>query len=163
SLMEGPRTTETTGGPGPAAVPAGRGGWSRLAAWVRADVRRPEWPVPRSELVLQAVGAVIIVGVAQWTDPGTAREGLAAAPAAVAFVAGGLLPAVPTEVFAALTTVLVMLAIGPDGDLEIVFFLLVLTTLYAAWHQDSLVRAGGVFLVGAVTPWFVAAVLAPDA
>jgi signal transduction histidine kinase len=154
--------TETAAEPGTPGVTGWRGGRSRLAGWVRADLRRPEWPVARTELPLQAAGAVIIVVVAQWTDPGTAGEVVAASLAAVAFAARGLFPGVPGEVFAALTTVLVMLAIGPRGDLEIVFFLVVLTTLYAAWHLDSLVRASGVFLVGAVTPWFVADVLVPE-
>src|SRR5215510_7137458 len=90
--------------------------WSRLVGWVRADLRRPEWPVARTELPLQAAGAVIIVVVAQWTDPGTGGELVAASLAAVAFVVRGLLPGVPAEVFAGLTTVLVMLAIGPHGD-----------------------------------------------
>ena len=139
-----------------------RGGWSRLVGWARADLRRPEWPVARTELPFLVAGSVVIVVAAQWTDPGTAGEVLAASLAAAAFTARALLPRVPAEVLAALTTALVVLAIGPRGDLEIAFFLIVLTTLYAAWHLDSLIRASGVFLVGAVTPWFVAQVLVPE-
>src|SRR5262245_25811812 len=160
--MDGARTTETTGGPGTPAATGRGSGWSRLAGWAQADLRRPEWPVARTELPFLTAGAVVIVVVAQWADPGTAGELVAAALAAAVFVARGLFPDVPGEVFAVLTTVLVTLAIGPHGDLEIAFFLLVLTTLYAAWHLDSLLRATGVFLLGAVTPWFVATVLAPE-
>jgi signal transduction histidine kinase len=157
AVVDGPaRTTRTP------AVTGRRGGWSRLVGRAHADLRRPEWPVARTELPFLVVGSVVIVVAAQWTDPGTAAEVVAASLAAAAFVARGLFPGVPAEVFAALTTALVVLAIGPRGDLEIAFFLIVLTTLYAAWHLDSLIRASGVFLVGAVTPWFVAQVLVPE-
>lgn len=160
--MDRPPTNKTTGRPGGPARPVRPGGWSRLAAWVRADLRRPEWPVARTELAVQAAAAVVIVVVAQWTDPGTAGELVAASLAAVAFATRGLFPGVPAEVFAGLITVLVVVAIGPRADLEIVFFLLVLTTLYTAWHLDSVVRAGAVLLVGMVVPWFVSRVLVPE-
>ena len=157
------RTTDTTGGaPGRPAVTVRPGRWSRLVGRAKADLGRPEWPVSRTELPFLVVGAVVIVIVAQWTDPGTAGELVAASLAAAAFVARCLLPGAPAEVFAALTTVLVVLAVGPRGDLELAFFLLVLTTLYAAWHLDSLLRSSAVLVVAAVSPWFVSRVLVPE-
>ncbi len=116
----------------------------------------------RSERPFFVVSAVVIVVVAQWNDAGSPAEVALVALAAAVFVAWGWWGGLPAEVFAVLVTVPVVAAVGWHGDLEIAFFLLVLTSLYAAWYLQSLVRAAGVLVLTAVSPWLVAEVLVPD-
>jgi signal transduction histidine kinase len=126
------------------------------------DLRRPEWPVQRSERPFLVVSAVVIVTAAQWSDPGTAGELAAVVLAAAVFVARGFVAGPPAEVFALPIALLVSFAIGQAGNLEVAFFLLVLITLYAAWHLGSNVRATAILVLAIVTPWVVAIVLAPE-
>jgi signal transduction histidine kinase len=144
----------------PASAPAS--GRARLATWLRNDLRRPELPVARSERPFFVASAAIIVVVSQWHDPGTRAEIALVALAAAAFVARSWLPNLPVEPFAVLVTILVAAAVGLSGDLEISFFLLVILSLYAAWHLGSLVRATGVLVLTAAAPWLVAVVLVPE-
>ena len=138
------------------------GPWARLVGWLADDLRRPELPVARSERPFFVVSAVIIVVVAQWHDPGTRVECALVALGAAAFVARGWLTHLPAEPFAALVTVPVVVGVALSGDLEIAFFLLVLTSLYASWHLASLVRATAVLVLTAGAPWLVAVVLVPE-
>jgi signal transduction histidine kinase len=146
--------------PRPDATTARPGG--RVAAWVADDLRRPEWPVQRSELPFFLVSSTIIVVAAQLTDPGTAAELAAVCLGAAAFVARALFTRLPAELFAVLVTVPVALAVGQDGNLEVSFFLPIMITLYAAWYLDSLIRSTAVMVFTVVTPWFVATQLVPE-
>ena len=143
----------------------GRSRWpvlQRLPRRLADDLRRPEWPVPRSELPFLVLGAVVVVVVAQLSDPGTPGELALVTVAVGAFAARAAVPRMPAEVFAALVTVPVVIAIAQHGHLEVAFFLVVLMTLYTSWHLDSLVRATAIFVVTAAAPWLVAEVLVPE-
>ena len=112
----------------------------------------------REELPFLAVSAAAIVIVAQLSDPGTGFELFLLICAAVAFTGQVLLPSAPVEVIAVMVVVPVSIAVGHHGSLEVGFFLVVLTTLYASWHLDSTLRAAIVALVSAAAILFVARV-----
>ncbi len=103
------------------------------------------------------VGAVGVVGVAQWTDPGTGAEVVALAPAVVAFVAWGLFPRLPSEVFAALVVAPTTAVVVPSGHVEGALFLNVLMVLYVSRHLVSSTRAATITAATAAVPWIAAA------
>ena len=107
----------------------------------RADLARPEVPTTREELGFLVVAALVIVVLAQLTDPGTTGELVVLAPAALAFALRGLVPRLPAELFAVLVIVPVALAVGRDGELEGAFFLSVMMMFVTASHLGSLTRA----------------------
>jgi len=133
--------------------------WSRA----RADLARPEAPTGREEFGFLTGSAVVIIAIAQWTDPGTLGELLLLAPAFAAFVLRGLVRQLFAELFAAAVIVPVVLVVGSEGHLEGTFFLTVMAVLYASWHLGSTIRAGLIVLVSAAAPWVVAQRLAPGA
>jgi signal transduction histidine kinase len=132
--------------------------WRRL----RADLSKPESPTRREELPFLIGSAVVIVVVAQLSDPGSPIELVLLAPAVLAFVLRGLVPRLPSEVFVAVVLVSVTAAQIVDGNLEGTFFLCVFAVLYAAWHLGSTTRAVLVLVVAAATPWFTSVVIGPE-
>jgi signal transduction histidine kinase len=100
---------------------------------------------------------VIILVVAQLTEPGTAAQIATASLAFVAFVAWAFVPRLPAEVFALGVMVPVAVAVtAADGGLEGTFFLVVMMVLYAAWFLGSTTRAAVIMVVAAVLPWMIA-------
>ena len=135
-------------------------GWWRR--W-RADLARPEAPTSRRELRFLTLSAAVIIGLAQWSDPGSPADLALLLPAFAAFVLRGLVPRMPAEVFAMLVLAPVTLAVSEEGELEGAFFLGVMMTLYASWHLGSVIRSVLVASVSAAVPLAVAEWLAPDA
>jgi signal transduction histidine kinase len=133
-----------------------------LGRW-RADLVRPEAPTNRDQLGFLVAGALAITAIAYATDPGSAVDLFVIAPAVAAFVARGLLPRMPAEVFAAMVVGSVTLTVGRDGDLEAAMFLTVTMMLYVAWNLRSLIRAGAILVISAASPWLIATVLVPEA
>jgi signal transduction histidine kinase len=131
--------------------------WSR---W-RADVARPEVPTGREELAFLTGSAVVIITVAQLTDPGSLAELLLLTPALAAFVLRGVVASLMAEVFAAAVIVPVVLVVGNEGHLEGAFFLTVMAVLYASWHLGSTTRSLAIVAASAAAPWFVAHHLIP--
>lgn len=127
----------------------------------RTDLTRPAAPVGRDLFLVGS--ALLIVGLAQWTDPGSPAELAALLPAVVAFVLLGLGARIPMELFAALVILPVTAVVGHEGNLEGAFFLPIVMTLYASWHLGSTIRATLVVLAAAATPGLVAEVLVPEA
>ena len=111
--------------------------WER---W-RRDLARPERRRCSADLPYLFASPVIIVIVAQLTDPGTAAQVAIIGLAVLGYVAWGLLPGLPAEVFAVLVLVPVAVVVGDDGRLEGTFFLVVTMVLYTSWHLGSLTRA----------------------
>ncbi|MGH9165749.1 MAG: sensor histidine kinase [Acidimicrobiales bacterium] len=133
--------------------------WSRR--W-RADLARPEMATSRRELPFLAVGAVVIVGIAEGTDPGSVLELGLLLPAVVAFVLRGLGARLPAEVFAATVLVCVTAAVGSEGNLEASLFLSVNMVLYVSWQLGSLLRAAVILAVATASPLLIAEVFAPE-
>ena len=133
--------------------------WNR----VRADLDRPEVATRREERPFLTASAVVVIAVAQLSDPGSPAELLLLAPALLAFVLRGALPRMPAEVFAALVLVPVTLVVGGGGALEGAFFLVVVMVLYTAWHLGSLARAALILAPAASAPLLVATTLVTDA
>jgi signal transduction histidine kinase len=127
----------------------------------RADLARPEAPTSRDEAPFHLLAPLVIIAIAQVTDPGSVLALLLLVPAALAFALRVAVPTFPAEAFAVLVIVPVTAAIGLDGDLEAAFFLSVVMVLYAAWSLGSLTRAVLITAVAAVMPWVVARHLAP--
>jgi signal transduction histidine kinase len=125
--------------------------WSR---W-RSDLARPERPIDRKEVPLLAASAVLIVLIAQATDPGTAVELLVVAIAAVTLVLRGVVTWLPWEAVAVVVSLALGVTISQEGVLEVAFFLCVFVTLYAAWHLGSTTRALLVAAVSAASPLVV--------
>lgn len=132
--------------------------WSR---W-RADVTRPEVPTGRDELAFLTGSAIVIITIAQLTDPGSLAELLGLSPALAAFVLRGLVSRLASEAFAAATIVPVVLVVGNEGHLEFAFFLTVMAVLYSSWHLESVTRSLGVLAASAAAPWVVTHWLVPD-
>jgi signal transduction histidine kinase len=128
----------------------------------RADLARPEVPTGRDALGFLVGTAVVIVIAAQLTDPGTALDLIALAPAVLAFALRGLIPRLPAEVFAVMVLVPVAVAIGHDGALEGAFFLSVMMVFNTSSHLGSLTRALIIMGVAVAVPWLVAEHLAPE-
>ena len=78
------------------------------------------------------------------TDPGSAFDVALVALAGIAMVCLGHVVRVPWEVAAAVVSALVLTAVGHRGHLEESLFLVATTTLYAAWHLGSTVRAAAI-------------------
>lgn len=131
--------------------------WRRL----RADLRRPEVPASRDDLGLHLAAPVVIVAVAQLTDPAPPGTLLLLVPAVAAFALRSLLPRLPAEVFALAVAVPVAAAVGRDGDVEAALFLNVTMVIYVAWSLGSLARALLVTALVSAVPWLVADVLCP--
>jgi signal transduction histidine kinase len=128
----------------------------------RADLARPEVPTSREALGFLVGTAVVIVVAAQLTDPGSALDLIALAPAVAAFVLRGLVPRLPAEVFAVMVIVSVTVAVGRDGALEGAFFLGVMMVFNTASHLGSLTRALVITGVAVTLPWVVAEQLVPE-
>jgi signal transduction histidine kinase len=132
--------------------------WSRFVD----DLRRPESPTGRDELVFLTVSAVTIVAAAQLTEAGSALAFLSLLGAGIVFVLRGLIRRLPSELFVVLVAAGAGGAVAPDGELEIGFFLIVIAVLYGAWHSGSLARALLMLVVGASVPWLLAEPLDSD-
>jgi signal transduction histidine kinase len=133
--------------------------WSR----VRVDLARPEVPTGREEVGFLTGSALVIIAIAQLTDPGSVGELLLLLPAFAAFVLRGLVRRLMAEVFALAVIVPVVLVVGDEGHLEGTFFLTVMMVLYASWHLGSSIRAALILIVSAAAPWIVAQRLSPGA
>lgn len=133
--------------------------WLRL----RADLARPEMPVGEGETAFHLLAPLVIVAIAQLTDPGSAVDVLLLVPAVGGFVLRAAFPRLPAEVFAAVVIPSVVAAVGRDGALEGAFFLGVMMVLYASWTLGSLTRATLITVAGALGPWLVASHLVPEA
>ena len=90
------------------------------AIWLARSAGGPRRPGRTS-----SVRPAAIVLVAQLTDPGTARQLAIIGVAVLGYVAWGLFPRLPAEVFAVLVIVPVAVVVGEDGGLEATFFLVV--------------------------------------
>ncbi len=132
--------------------------WSR---W-RTDLAEPELPTSRNELPFLLASSVAIVVIAQLTDPGSRLDLVLLAPALLAFMVRGLVPVMRAELFAVVVIASVTLAVGREGDLEGAMFLTVTMVLYVSWQLGSLVRAGTILVVSAVSPWVIAEILVPE-
>jgi signal transduction histidine kinase len=119
-------------------------------------------PTGRDELGFLVGSALLIAVIAEWFDPGDAVELLLVAPAVLAFGLRGLVPRLPAEVFAVLVIVPVTVAVGRDGALEGMIFLIVMMTFEAASHLGSLTRSVVVTIGAAASVWFLAEVMVPD-
>lgn len=108
------------------------------------------------------VSGVVIIAVAQLSDPGSLSDLAVLAPALVGFVLRGRLPSMPAEVFAALVIAPVALVVAREGELEGAFFLSVMMVLYVSWHLGSLTRAVLILAVSAAMPWLVATTMLPQ-
>ena len=131
--------------------------WAR---W-RADLVRPEAPTRRDEAPFHLIAPLVIVAIAQLTDPGSPGELLLLVPAVLAYAIRLLVPRFPAEAFAVLVVVPVALAVGADGDLEGALFLSVTMVLYTSWSLRSLTRAIAITVGAAAGPVVVARILAP--
>ena len=130
-------------------------------ARLRRDLRQPDRPVGRQELLFLAGTAIVVVIVAQVTDPGTQRDvGLLAAAAAM-MAAGPLLAKVPVEIYVAAVVVPVVVALEHQGRLEVGLFLVVITTLYVAWYLGSTTRVVLV-AIGCCAAFVVLSALQPE-
>ncbi len=118
---------------------------------------------PRQEQGFLTGSAVVIVAVAQLSDPGSVTALLLLSPAVAAFVLRTRLPSVPAEVFAALVLAPVALVVADEGDLEGAFFLGVMMVLYTSWHLGSLTRAVLVGAASAAVPWLIATAMVSEA
>lgn len=122
----------------------------------RADLTRSgKTTIDRREQPVLIVGATIIVVVAQMTDPGSPLELALVVVAATGFVLSAAVDWIPSAVVAVLVTVLLATAMWRHGNLEVALFLPVLTTLYAAWHLNSLTKALVVTVAAAAAPLVV--------
>jgi len=107
---------------------------------------------------------VIIIVIAQLTDPGTAAQVAVASLAIVAFTAWTLVPRLPSEVFAVAVMVPVAIVVtAAAGALEGTFFLVVTMVLYTAWFLGSTTRAVLIMVVAAALPWVIATPWVPEA
>src|SRR5690606_36987938 len=119
--------------------------WLRL----RADLARPEMPVGEGGTAFHLLAPLVIVTIAQLTDPGSAVDVLLLVPAVGGFVLRAAFPRLPAEVFAALVIPSVVAAVGRDGAIEGAFFLSVMMVLYASWTLGSLTRTTLITVAGA--------------
>ena len=131
--------------------------WRRL----RADLVRPEVPTSRDELAFHLVAPIVVVVIAQLTDPGRAVDVVLLLVPVAGYALRPLVAGFPAEAFALLVVAPVTLAVGHEGALEGAFFLSVTMVLYVAWSSGSLTRATLVTVVAAAAPWLVSARLAP--
>ena len=111
--------------------------WER---W-RRDLARPERRRTAADRPSLIASAVVIVVVAQLTDPGTAPELAIISIAVLGYVAWGTVPGLPAEVFAVAVGAPVAVVVGADGNLEVTFFLVVTMVLYTSWFLGSTIRA----------------------
>lgn len=108
------------------------------------------------------VGVISVIAVAQWTDPGSPVELLALAPAAAAYVLRGLVPRLPSEVFAVLVVAPVTAVVVASGHLEGALFLNVMMVLYSSWYLGSTTRAVLIAAATAGIPWMAATASGSD-
>ena len=127
----------------------------------RADLVRPEVPTSRDELAFHLVAPIVVVVIAQLTDPGRAVDVVLLLVPVAGYALRPLVAGFPAEAFALLVVAPVTLAVGHEGALEGAFFLSVTMVLYVAWSSGSLTRATLVTVVAAAAPWLVSARLAP--
>ena len=129
---------------------------------MRSWLAGPACPTGPSYLAWMTATALVILGLAQWDEPGTATELAVLAPALMAFVLRGVVPRLYPELFAAAVTVPVAVVVGHAGHLEGTFFLPTLVTLYTAWHLGIGLRSAAIIAVASLAPWLVAQHLGPD-
>jgi signal transduction histidine kinase len=132
--------------------------WDR---WL-ADLRRPEAPTSRDELVFHLLAPAVVIVLAQLTDPGSLAQLLLLAPVALGFVLRGVLGRFPAEAFAVMVIVPILLVVGDDGALEGTLFLAATMVLYTAWSLGSLTRSVIILGVAMATPWLIAQEFVPD-
>jgi signal transduction histidine kinase len=137
-------------------------GMTLSARW-RRDLARPERPRTAADRPFLISSAVVIVIVAQLTDPGTAPELAILGLAVLGYVAWGTVPGLPAEVFAVIVGASVAAAVGADGNLEVSFFLVVTMVLYTSWFLGSTLRAEIITAAAATLPWLVATYSVPAA
>ena len=118
----------------------------------------PEVPTARDELPILLTAAVGVVAVAWWTDPGPVLWAVPLLVAVAAFAARGLVPRLPSEVFAVAVVGPVTLVVLGSGHFETVLFLNVTMVLYASWHLGSTTRAVVLTLATAAVPFLAAVV-----
>jgi signal transduction histidine kinase len=111
--------------------------------------------IDRRELPVLLAGATIIVVVAQITDPGSPVELALVIAAATGFVLSAAVDRIPSAVVAVLVTALLATAMWRHGNLEVALFIPVLTTLYAAWHLNSLTKTLVITAAAAAAPLVV--------
>jgi len=124
----------------------------------RVDLARPETETPREELGWLVGGAIVVVVVSQWADPGSGAA-LAGVVAAVGgFLLRALVPRLPAEMFAALVILPVTAVVSSSGQIEGALFLNVTMVLFTSWYLGSTTRALLIALASATVPLLVAVV-----
>ncbi len=103
-------------------------------------------------------GALAIVVMSQWTDPGSTAELVGVTSAVGGFVLRALVPRLPAEVFAILVLVPVTAVVSSSGQIEGALFLNVTMVLYVSWYLGSTTRAVCIAAASAAVPWLVAVV-----
>lgn len=124
----------------------------------RADLARPETETPREELGWLVGGALVIVVVSQWADPGSGLALVGVTAAVGGFLLRAFLPRLPAEVFAALVILPVTAVVSSSGQIEGALFLNVFMVLYVSWHLGSTTRAVLIAAASATFPLLVAVV-----
>lgn len=124
---------------------------------LRHDLGRPRQPIGRDELPFLGLSAAIVVVVAQVSDPGTPVDLALIVAAGLALTGLGLFPRVPVELFALAVLVLVGLAVGHHGHLEVSYFLVVTMTVYSAQYLGSTARAMSIAGLSCLVIWLIAA------
>jgi signal transduction histidine kinase len=133
-----------------------------LLGRLRADLAKPEEPTTKVALPFMLGSALAITTISLATDPGRPLDLPLVGVVVAAFVARVLIGTLPAEVFAVLVVVPVTIVIGRDGELEGLFFLMVMMVLATAWHLGSTTRAVVIGLVSAAIPPWVAWELVPS-
>lgn len=128
--------------------------WAR---W-RADLARPEIETPREDLGWLIGGALVIVVVSQWADPGSWAALLGVTVAGGGFLLRALVPRLPAEGFAAVVILPVTAVVSLSGQIEGALFLSVTMVLYTSWYLGSMTRAVLIALASAAVPFLVAMV-----
>ena len=117
----------------------------------------------RDELPFLIGSAVVILAVAQWSDPDGIAQFAILAAAVVAFVVRGSWATMRSELFAVLVIAPVGVAIAANGKLEVAFFLVVVMVVYTSSHLGSTTRALVIAASAAAAPLVVARSLGGDA
>jgi len=131
--------------------------WER---W-RADLRRPERASADEERGFLIGCPIVVVAIAQLTDPGDAVDLAVMAVAVAGYVLRAMVSRLPAEVFAALVLVPVVVVVG-GGAMEPTLFLVVTMVLFVAASLGSLTRALVILAFAVTLPWAVASQLAPE-
>ncbi|MGB3187460.1 MAG: histidine kinase dimerization/phosphoacceptor domain-containing protein [Ornithinimicrobium sp.] len=114
--------------------------------WLRADLRRPGRSVETREWPFLAGSSVVIILIAQISDPATWPALVLLLVGSAALIALALTN-VPIELLATLVITAVGLAVGTSGRVEASLFIFSVLTVYTAWHLGSAARSGFVALL----------------